>query len=240
MNTEDLLKVEIFKGLAIIGPAGCGKSHLLVNLILKNYEAFEDNIVHFVTNSIDEPVNNLLRQRFKNRILFYNSLQDLPELVEFERLYTDYVPYQQEHYTGKIQYIIFDDISGSYTPKSKMNDFLSHGIRINVHCILMGQQYNKLSTASKNCTESYYFFKDMSARDIEEFVFNRPPLCAEFIKSTVLHEPPRPKMFQHPYWDDHFTKDEAETFNITCHLFRQEYRKRLNISNPYSFVRISY
>jgi len=234
MTTEDIRNLRHLGGLTIIGNGGCGKSHLLIQFLLWNYRVLGDSVIHFVTNTPHDSIIAHLKQKLSNRIKVYNSLEKLPELPEFARLNTFSMP-DQPHFIGKPQYIIFDDIVAS----DKIDKFITHGSLINVECIFVNRNFHSLSTESKYNAKSCFLFKDMSSKDIAEFVFYRDSLCAEFIKSTVLDEAPKEK-FEHPVWSDRLTNDEAEMFNTTCCKFQQEYRKQLGDSNPFNIVRLTY
>ena len=162
----------------IVGKSGCGKTNLMMNLLLNDY--LDNDKLYIFYKSLHQPEYQKLIQGFENKIpkhliseLIKTKLSDhmtkigngLSNIeIEYDSDCTT-IPDPNELDSNKKNLIIFDDIM--LQKQNKCEDYYTRGRHNNVDCFYISQNYTKLprNTVRENSNLFILFPQDSITLD---------------------------------------------------------------------------
>jgi len=214
----------------IIGKSGCGKTNLLMNLLLNNYSDSDyldyDNLFIFA-KTLDQPEYKLLIECFKNGFNKTEILKSLKEgkIKESESTnskqiinveYFDdsfFVPEPYELNKTKKNLILFDDVM--LEKQNKIEQYYTRGRHNNVDCIYISQNYIKLPRQTVRENANLFILFPQNSLTMDNFYRDH---CTDIKKNE----------FQTLYkeaWKEPFG---FVTIDLTKNINEGKYRKMLN------------
>ena len=153
----------------IIGKSGCGKTNLLMNLLLKDY--LDYNNLYIFAKSLDQPLYQILIKGIENGL----NKKEIGECILKQKFTVDKkVQKVQIHYfdspdeipdpaeiDSKLKtLIIFDDIM--LEKQNKIESYYTRGRHNNIDCFYISQNYIKLpkNTVRENANLFFIFRQD--------------------------------------------------------------------------------
>jgi hypothetical protein len=116
--------IEVPFRMLVVAASGGGKTNFFCELLHRMSGTFEEIII--CTRSRDEPLYDLLRDKLKGSVVFYES--KVPELDDFKQ-------------DKKQRLICFDDLIISQALQSKIGEYFIRSRKFNISCVYLSQSF---------------------------------------------------------------------------------------------------
>ena len=156
----------------ILGPTGCGKTNLLLNMLLK-YMNFDSCVIYTINEEQGKyamlaGLSNLLREKLE--IDDFVTIKRPDEVVPVDSL---------DSTTDKV--IVFDDIRIDRANMDKIKEYFSLSRNKRCNCIYLAQSYYDVPKYIRRNTKCFVLFGGFDNRDIRE-------MCSDNSRGISRHD----------------------------------------------------
>jgi hypothetical protein len=215
----------------IIGKSNCGKTNLLLNLLLNNY--LDYNHLYIFGKSLNQPEYQILIKSIENKIPNHiikdliqskmtddyfidkigTGLKDKSDIkIEYFDNNTD-IPDPSELNKNKRNLIIFDDIM--LEKQNKFENYYTRGRHNNIDCFYISQNYTKLPRHTIRENSNLFFLFPQDNITLDNFYRDH---CTDINKSQF-------KYLCNETWSEPYN---FVTIDLTSHILNGRYRKNLD------------